>query len=850
MRSSSPPAPGRRALFATLGFLVLLVAMSAFLAVDNLVIVRQSRDWELHSHAAIEATQALFSDVLDVESAERGYLGSGDHRMLDHYELARLSAPIEMRRLRALAAENPAQQRRVDRFIGLLQQRLSVADMRVGLMRQGRVAEAHSVAPLSGRFAMDQARQAMASLMSAERRLLRERTAAADRDQWISFSVALFVGALASAGLVIGMVSMALANRRLEHEMAERETAEVGRRESEARYRAVFANTADLITVYDVKPAGRFLVSEVNPAWERATARTTTQVRDRDLASLLPEPQRSELIGHLQRVVESGTAAFTRDRVRLPAGQRMWETVMVPVRGETGDVDRIIGSTRDVTERDEAQARLRAAQRMEAIGHLTGGVAHDFNNLLQVIRGNLELLALDVAGREDLAQRIRNALRGADRAAQLTRQLLAFARRQPLEPKVINLGRLVTDMAEMLRRTLGERIEVETVIAGGLWNTQADPAQVESAILNLAINARDAMAEGGRLTIEITNAVLDESYARRDPDIEPGQYVMLAVSDTGHGIDSETLPKVFEPFFTTKTEEKGTGLGLSMVYGFVKQSRGHIQIYSEVGHGTTVKIYLPRTMQAEAAAETSPLGSLRGHSQVILVVEDEELVRTQAVGMLRDLGYACLHARDGAEALSILESGAQVDLLFTDVVMPGPIKSRDLVAAAERIRPGVPVLFTSGYTENAIVHHGRLDPGVQLLSKPYTRNDLARKVHGMLRGREPVVLIVEDEPMVRLAAVDMVASLGFRALQAGDGEAALAILKAGERVDVLFTDVGLPGMRGPELAGAAKALRPDLKVVFASGYGDADEAFGGAARLGKPYLQEELAEALGAAVAA
>jgi CheY-like chemotaxis protein/nitrogen-specific signal transduction histidine kinase len=511
-------------------------------------------------------------------------------------------------------------------------------------------------------------------------------------------------------------------------------------------------------------------------------------------------------------------------------------------------VDRIIGSSRDVTEREEAQDRSRRAQRMEAVGHLTGGVAHDFNNLLQVIRGNLELAASQIEDREEAAQRVRNALRGADRAGQLTRQLLAFARRQPLEPKVINLGRLVTDMAEMLRRTLGEGVEVETVAAGGLWNTMADPAQVESAILNLAINARDAMPAGGRLTIEITNAVLDSGALLNDPDIEPGQYVLLAVSDTGHGMSGETVSKVFEPFFTTKGEEKGTGLGLSMVYGFVKQSHGHIQIYSEVDQGTTLKIYLPRSRQAAPAVELAPVGSLRGRSEVILVVEDDDLVRASSVGMLRDLGYTCLHASDGASALAILEQGTRVDLLFTDVVMPGPVKSRDLAAHAKRLIPGLPVLFTSGYTDNAIVHHGRLDPGVQLISKPYAREELARKMRGLLKGREPVVLVVEDDALVRLSAVDMVGALGFRAVQAADAEAALDILRGPERIDVLFTDVGLPGMRGPELARAAAALRPGLKVVFASGYGESDPDLEGVVQLGKPYEQDQLAQVLGEAV--
>jgi PAS domain S-box-containing protein len=842
--------PTRRLLIAPLGFIVLLGAMTVFLAITHLTGVRDTRRWVLHSHEVIETTQALFMDVLDVESGTRGYMASGDARFLDHFDRARQAAPADMDRLRRLLVDSPNQSAHADRLISLARQRIAIAFMRVNLLREGRMAEARGLNPGAGKAAMDQARAEMAVLLANEKKLLADRTARSERAELTSFIVALTVSGLAAIGLGINLVTMLGANRRLAHEVAERRAAEAAQRESEARYRAIFANSADYLSMIDVMPNGRFQMAEVNPAYERATGLTTLQVRGVDIADLALEPQASALIAHMQNVVEGGKPAFTRDRLVLNNTQRVWESVLVPVRNSEGAVDRIIGSTRDVTEREEAQARSRRAQRMEAVGHLTGGVAHDFNNLLQVIRGNLELVLSKVETDEALAQRVRNALHGAHRAAQLTRQLLAFARRQPLEPKVINLGRLVTDMAEMLRRTLGERVEVETVIAADLWNTLADPAQVESAILNLAINARDAMPAGGRLTVEITNAMLDEAYTQRDPELDPGDFVMLAVSDTGHGMDTATIAKVFEPFFTTKGEEKGTGLGLSMVYGFVKQSRGHIQIYSEIDQGTTVKIYLPRSDQTASVAEAAPSGSLRGRSEVILVVEDDDMVRASAVGMLRDLGYTCLHANDGASALAILEQGVKLDLLFTDVVMPGPVKARELAAQAARLRPDLPVLFTSGFTDNAIVHHGRLDPGVQLISKPYAREELARRIRSLLKDRRPVVLVVEDEPLVRLAAVDMIEALGFQPLEAADAEEALKRLGGDDRVDVLFTDVGLPGMRGPELAREALKLRPDLKIVFASGYGEVDsDANDGAIHLGKPYEQDQLAQVLGSAVA-
>jgi CheY-like chemotaxis protein len=302
-----------------------------------------------------------------------------------------------------------------------------------------------------------------------------------------------------------------------------------------------------------------------------------------------------------------------------------------------------------------------------------------------------------------------------------------------LAPKVVNLSRLVSDMADLLRRTLGESIEVETVVAGGLWNTIADPAQVESALLNLALNARDAMPGGGRLTVEITNASLDESYVGAVGELTAGQYVMLAVTDTGEGMSDEVRAHVFEPFFTTKVDGKGTGLGLSMVYGFVKQSHGHIQIYSEPGHGTTVKIYLPRSRQSEDAPPPPPPPSAApDQSRTILVVEDEETVREAALAMMDELGYRRLEAADAEAALAIVEAGAQVDLVFTDVVMPGPLRTREFAQRLKTLRPDLPVLFTSGYTDNAIIHQGRLDEGVHLISKPYAKADLARRIAQLL----------------------------------------------------------------------------------------------------------------------
>jgi DNA-binding response OmpR family regulator len=374
---------------------------------------------------------------------------------------------------------------------------------------------------------------------------------------------------------------------------------------------------------------------------------------------------------------------------------------------------------------------------MEAIGQLTGGIAHDFNNLLTIIVGNIELLQRRLP---DDSARLRraadSAMQGARRAATLTQRLLAFSRRQPLSPKPLDANKLVAEMSELLRRTLGETVVLEAVLAGGLWRTQADPNQLENAILNLAVNARDAMPDGGKLTIETANARLDEAYvaALAEP-LPAGQYVLIAVSDTGTGMDKATIEKVFEPFFTTKAVGKGTGLGLSQVYGFVRQSNGHVRIYSEPGDGTTIKIYLPRLVGADPEADEAPAAAgatMRGEGETVLVVEDEHELRHYTTETLRELGYTVLEAPDGQAALDIVDRHPEIALLFTDVVLAGGINGRALADEALRRRPGLKVLFTTGYTANAIVHHGRLDPGVNLIGKPFTYADLAARVRSVI----------------------------------------------------------------------------------------------------------------------
>lgn len=477
-------------------------------------------------------------------------------------------------------------------------------------------------------------------------------------------------------------------------------------------------------------------------------------------------------------------------------------------------------------ERLRVESMLAQSQKMEAVGNLTGGVAHDFNNLLQVVSGNLELLGREVDLSEKGRGRLANAMSGVARGSQLASQLLAFGRRQALAPKPINIGRLIRGMDDLLRRSIGEAIEVETVIAGGLWNTFADPTNVENCILNLAINARDAMEGSGRLTIEAGNAFLDDAYVARHADVTAGQYVVVSVTDTGSGMAPDVMSKVFEPFFSTKPMGKGTGLGLSMVYGFVKQSGGHVKIYSEVGLGTTIKIYLPRSMSAEENTAPDDVRPIVGGNETVLVVEDDDAVRETVIGLLSELGYNVLKASDAQSALSIVESGVAIDLLFTDVVMPGPLRSADLARQAKLRLPHLTVLFTSGYTENSIVHGGRLDDGVNLLSKPYTREALARKIRHVLpevtspevenRRASQTVLLVEDDALIRMDTASLIESLGFVVVEAATADEALGIART-RAFDRLVTDIGLPDMDGMELARRVRELHPQLPVVFATG---------------------------------
>jgi signal transduction histidine kinase/DNA-binding response OmpR family regulator len=519
-----------------------------------------------------------------------------------------------------------------------------------------------------------------------------------------------------------------------------------------------------------------------------------------------------------------------------------------------------------VAARALAEEQLRQAQKMEAIGSLTGGVAHDFNNVLQVINGNLQMLAADAGDHPAAQRRIAAATQAVQRGARLAAHLLAFARRQPLSPAVLNPRRLLEGMSEMLHRALGETIRVENVLGADLWNVLADRNQLENALLNLAINGRDAMQGEGTLTIRAENVLVSGNAGPITADLPAGEYLVFSIADTGVGMSAEVLERAVEPFFTTKPNGHGTGLGLSMVFGFVKQSGGHTLISSVVDEGTTVQLFFPRCREAETIEFMNETAAPLGGRETILVVEDDPDVRLTAVEMLAQLGYKVLTAPDGDAALEFIDSDVPIDLLFTDVVMPGAVKSAELAKQAALRSPAIPVLFTSGYTRDEIFHHGKLDPGVTLLGKPYRRDDLARKVRGVLNAHRatlapPVagtatacapaatpmhVLLVEDDAPSREAMAELLASFGLQCTTAASAEEALELSRE-ERYDILLSDLSLPGLSGDALARSLRQAQPDLRIVLMSGYGEHAEigtAIPGACLLSKPIDIAALRRAL------
>jgi PAS domain S-box-containing protein len=524
------------------------------------------------------------------------------------------------------------------------------------------------------------------------------------------------------------------------HDLTERERAEQALRESAARLKAVVDTAVDGVILINAE--GRVLM--FNPACERLFGYRADEVIGQNVKMLMPEPYRAEHDRYIVNYRE------TRERKIIGIGRevvgRRKDGSTFPMDLSVGEAKQaeesnFVGVIHDLTERKRTGEQLVQAQKMETVGQLSGGIAHDFNNLLTVIIGNAEFLSQKLKARPDLQRLAEDIGRAGDRGAELTQRLLAFSRRQTLSPVEFDCNDLLESMRQLLRRALREDVEIKTAFDTELWAAFADPAQLESAVLNLALNAQDAMPGGGALTITTANLPFDDHYQSMHPEVRPGEYVMIAVTDNGEGMPKEVLDRVFEPFFTTKEVGKGSGLGLSMVYGFAKQSNGHVAIYSEPGLGTTVRIYLPATssttsrpqdlqrIEEEAPATTQP--TTRG---TVLVVEDDPFVRSYAINCLASLGYQVVEAVDGGDALKKLAEGVSADILFTDVVMPGGISGWELAERAHQVRPEMRVLLTSGYALETLSANGRLPTGLAILNKPYRKADLAHRLREVLRS--------------------------------------------------------------------------------------------------------------------
>jgi PAS domain S-box-containing protein len=658
---------------------------------------------------------------------------------------------------------------------------------------------------------------------------------------------------------------------KITRDISDKKLAREALRRSEEQFRMLVDSVIDY-AIYILSPDG--LVTTWNAGARNIKGYAADEVIGTHFGRFYTEEdRRAGVPDHvLATAREHGRFQGEGVRVRKDGSRFRADVVVDAIRDTDGRLVGFAKITRDITQRvqlEEARQALQHAQRLEAVGKLTGGVAHDFNNILQIIGGSLQLLGTNLAGLPAAQRHLQMALGAVDRGAKLSSQLLAFARRQPLQPYVLNPGRVVRNMEDLVRRAVGEHVEVETVVSASLWNATLDPHQLENVMLNLAINARDAMPGGGKLTIELSNTMLDDSYVSAAHEVPPGQYVLFAISDTGTGMSPEVRERAIEPFFTTKGDGQGTGLGLSMAFGFVKQSGGHFRIYSEVGHGTTIKAYFPRALEAEQTLPEPVANEVRGGTETILVVEDDPSVQATVVGMLSELGYQVLRADNADMALAVLKAGVRCDLLFTDVVMPGKLKSTEMVRQARALLPDLKVLYTSGYTQNAIIHGGRLDPGVELLSKPYRRERLAVKVRQLLGPQEtpapqartplPVaprppaalrVLLVEDDAQARELYRDILLTAGFEAHDAATAREALDLL-ARDRYDAAVVDYSLPDLDGLTLARRIVAAYPDVAIVFASGYGNlvAGVSDVTARVLTKPFTDLQLKQALLAAVA-
>jgi signal transduction histidine kinase/DNA-binding response OmpR family regulator len=831
--------------------LAVLIAAGLMLAFSQAKSAARQQRLVVANYETMALMREMVIAVQDAEVGLRGYLLTGDATSLEPYERARLRIESSMRQLEAAVSDDPDTTRQFQEFRNITAQKFDQLNATVGTYQtQGREAALSLDRTGAGRALLGQVRLLGDSLVEGQRLLLARRLTALRSEQEQAEVAGLLVMGGAFLCLIAGIYIVLQGAGRLErsqHALAGRSRL----------LQATLESLRDPIFVID----GERAVVAWNEAFAKLAQWEPGKQKPPTLDQLLSErsPATRALLLPLQldKMPSTGPAI-----VRVAHDGRDYEIY----RGEMSGGGAVIRSV-DITEKLHDEAALRQGQKMEATGQLTGGMAHDFNNILQVIRANLDLLKEEAGDNTAMLSRVQSATAAADRGARLTQQLLAFARRQPLTPQPTNVAKLVGDLADLMRHSLGERIAIEFKMAEDPWNARIDAGQLENAILNLAINARDAMPDGGTVRVEVSNATLDRRYAALHPDVTPGPYVLIDVSDTGTGMPPEVAAQAFDPFFTTKGDGKGTGLGLSMVYGFVRQSNGHIRIDSAIGQGTSIKVYLPRTEDPVIEELPHPDSAVSG-SERILVVEDSEDVRRAVVEMLKGWGYRVEAAEDPDIAAAMLEKDAAFDLLFTDIVMPGSITAVELAQRAQRLQPAIAVLLTSGFARGLIPDHTR--SGYPMIAKPYSSDALSAKLRSVLANRRHVpapppapeasseeaarqapsegrarrVLLVEDEVLLRMSTTDMLERLGCSVSAVGSGEAALEMLGQGDAHDLLITDVGLPGMSGEELALKVRERFPSLPVVIASGYGRPGLQGEGMQFVSKPYSSIDLQQAL------
>jgi signal transduction histidine kinase/CHASE3 domain sensor protein len=735
------------------GLAILLIITAASIALD--VKSRSDATWVNHTAQVQKKISDLRVLLRRAESAARGFELYRNPAFSTEFESVHAQIAPALAELKRGVRDNPDQVALLEGTEPLALRRVEIA---AEAMRLRAANDQAGIAALNGRAEgrglMDTVMGNLDQLSAEEERLLTARSQDSRRTGVVLLGIDV-AGAMVILLLVVMMMRESrratvqlqtsldqtqAAKHALEAAVAER-TQHLVEAHDELRLsvnvlQSTFHSMAEAVLVIDAE--GNVLLS--NPAAERMLLhRTGMNLRNlRAMSDVFHgdgvTPMQADELPSVR--VLRGEKFEDLEMIVRPYSGNPPRHLMVsgrPMLDGQGEISGAVLVYHDATMSRETERQLYQSQKLDAIGKLTGGVAHDFNNMLTVISGNTELLVEGLKQQPELQRVARLIDDAAERCAELIQHLLAFARRQPLQPRNVEINAAIADIAKLLRPTLGEQIQIETVLEQGPMTAHIDPSRLTNAVLNMAINARDAMPNGGKLLLETHRVVLDEAYAQAHADVVAGPYIMLAVSDTGTGMSIETQHKAFEPFFTTKEVGKGSGLGLSMVYGFVKQSGGHIKIYSEEGHGTTIKLYLP---PGEGTAEVAAAAALpaEGGAETIFVVEDDSLVRNFVTAQLQSLGYKTIAAADGKSALDLITAGQKFDLLFTDVVIPGGMSGRELAEEVARLRPGVKVLYTSGYTDNAIVHHGKLDDGVLLLTKPYRRNQLAEMIRKALGG--------------------------------------------------------------------------------------------------------------------